>query len=84
MIGTEYTARCGRHFICVGRLPYRRLDGRATTLLRWRSTCRACGCAFEVRTPAGYWRRSGAFSVVHCVEHRLPRGAPRGVTRPRA
>ena len=81
MTQREYIAPSGQRFISVGTQPYIRLDGRATTLLRWRSTCRLCGCFFEVMTPVVHWRRSGAFSVVHCTEHRLRPGAPRGATR---
>lgn len=57
----------GQRYILDELEPYRRKDGSASILLRWRSTCADCGQPFEFRTGAkcnGMNRR--------CPEHANP------------
>ena len=58
-----------RIFRHIGTRPYQRLDGTMTTLSVWRCACVHCGTPFQITTPARA-RKSGAFGVVHCLEHR--------------
>jgi hypothetical protein len=58
-----------RIFHHIGTRPYHRHDGTMTTLSVWQTKCVQCGTPFQITTPARA-RKSGAFGIVHCLEHR--------------
>jgi hypothetical protein len=78
---TTITVRSRRHgartFTRIGERPYRRLDGRMTTLAIWRAACVVCGDAFEVTTTTGATGKANAFGTVHRPAHRRGRRAAR-------
>ena len=66
-------------FQFVGTKHYTRKDGSASALAVWRGTCRECGAAFDVDTPASLHTlmQSKALSTVNCPAHRRkPKASP--------
>lgn len=65
----------GRLFHLAAVQPYTRKDGSASALAIWRGTCRVCGTAYEVSTPASLSTitKSNVFGRVHCDTHLLKR-----------
>lgn len=59
-------------FTLIGFEPYTRRDGTQTAIKRWAASCRTCGAAFTVTTPAGVSRyeQANAFGVRRCERHR--------------
>jgi hypothetical protein len=57
--------------------PYqRKTDGAQSALAIWRGSCVICGQPYEVKTPGhplADLRRTSAFGVVTCLEHRRQR-----------
>jgi len=71
----------GRVFHLTAVQPYTRKDGSASALAIWRGTCRICGAAYEVSTPASVstFIKAKAFGRVHCDTHlirRKPKASP--------